>query len=303
MLGLEIVLIAIGVAFIIISFRVTETLSPKELEHLGQLSGEQLKKIIDNELKKATVDVDQRLDIIIDESMERVDDVLGRETNSKIMAISEFSDGVIDKINKNHEEVMFLYNMLNDKHVELSDFANQVQLIISENSYMADPDYIRSSFSGMQQTEIVHNEPPQNTASPEPFDDQPALDFLNPEPELDFHNTRPFTNFDTLDEEDLFDSKNIIEKHHAIEMPASEETSAPAAKVKAPVSLNPAPAPKVAAPQTSDAASNTDQPRLNHNEQILALYDEGNDVIEIAKQLKLGVGEVKLVVELYKGAH
>lgn len=39
----------------------------------------------------------------------------------------------------------------------------------------------------------------------------------------------------------------------------------------------------------------------NSNDLILELYQKGDSIIEIAKQLGLGVGEVKLVIDLYQG--
>lgn len=39
----------------------------------------------------------------------------------------------------------------------------------------------------------------------------------------------------------------------------------------------------------------------NSNDIILELYKNGESIIEIAKQLGLGVGEVKLVIDLYQG--
>ena len=41
--------------------------------------------------------------------------------------------------------------------------------------------------------------------------------------------------------------------------------------------------------------------QTNHNEKILALYSQGKSYVEIAKELGLGQGEVRLVVGLYKG--
>ena len=38
---------------------------------------------------------------------------------------------------------------------------------------------------------------------------------------------------------------------------------------------------------------------INHNPQILRLYKSGKDIVEIAKELGLGKGEVKLVIDLY----
>ena len=39
----------------------------------------------------------------------------------------------------------------------------------------------------------------------------------------------------------------------------------------------------------------------NSNEIILEMHRNGNSIIDIAKQLGLGVGEVKLVIDLYQG--
>ena len=39
----------------------------------------------------------------------------------------------------------------------------------------------------------------------------------------------------------------------------------------------------------------------NSNDIILELYQKGESIIEIAKQLGLGVEEVKLVIDLYRG--
>ena len=53
---------------------------------------------------------------------------------------------------------------------------------------------------------------------------------------------------------------------------------------------------------TGKIKSAPDQEIVNHNESILKLYDQGKDILQIARELKLGMGEVKLVVDLYKGA-
>ena len=52
----------------------------------------------------------------------------------------------------------------------------------------------------------------------------------------------------------------------------------------------------------SDTDENTTNSTTeNANEIILELKKSGMSIIEIAKQLGLGVGEVKLVVDLYQG--
>ena len=39
----------------------------------------------------------------------------------------------------------------------------------------------------------------------------------------------------------------------------------------------------------------------NNNEEILRLHKEGKSNVAIAKELGLGVGEVKLVIDLFEG--
>ena len=39
----------------------------------------------------------------------------------------------------------------------------------------------------------------------------------------------------------------------------------------------------------------------NSNDIILEMYRNGNSILDIAKQLGLGVGEVRLVIDLYQG--
>ena len=40
--------------------------------------------------------------------------------------------------------------------------------------------------------------------------------------------------------------------------------------------------------------------KSNHNQMILDMYRNGKDAVEIAKELGLGVGEVKLVIGLFR---
>ena len=119
MTGVAWILLLIGVVFMIGSFFVTEKLSPSELNQIAELSEEELKRIIDRGLKNAETRIEDAIDEQVDQSSEKVDRSLEKVTNDKIMAISEYSDTVIESMNKTHNEIMFLYSMLNDKHTEL----------------------------------------------------------------------------------------------------------------------------------------------------------------------------------------
>ncbi len=55
------------------------------------------------------------------ELVEETENSLNRICNEKIMAIDEFSRQLMEKIDNNHQEVVFMYNMLNAKEKDLKD--------------------------------------------------------------------------------------------------------------------------------------------------------------------------------------
>lgn len=132
MTGVAWILLLIGVVFMIGSFFVTEKLSPSELNQIAELSEEELKRIIDRGLKNAETRIEDAIDEQVDQSSEKVDRSLDKVTNDKIMAISEYSDTVIESMNKTHNEIMFLYSMLNDKHTELTGMAADLQRLAAD---------------------------------------------------------------------------------------------------------------------------------------------------------------------------
>ena len=132
MTGVAWILLLIGVVFMIGSFFVSEKLSPSELNQIAELSEEELKRIIDRGLKNAETRIEDAIDEQVDQSSEKVDRSLEKVTNDKIMAISEYSDTVIESMNKTHNEIMFLYSMLNDKHTELTGMAADLQRLAAD---------------------------------------------------------------------------------------------------------------------------------------------------------------------------
>lgn len=127
MVAVEIVLILIGVVFLIGSFFVTERLSQKDLEQITLMSEADLKHIAEKQVKQIKTQVEDSVEEIIDESLEITKRGLEKETNNKIMAVSEYSDTVMETMNKTHNEIMFLYSMLNDKHSETAEIVADMQ--------------------------------------------------------------------------------------------------------------------------------------------------------------------------------
>lgn len=220
MTTVEITLIIVGIVFLLVSFLVQEKLSPKDIESITSLSENELKIIVEKQLKNANDQVEDAIADVVDEQKETTKRDLEKETNEKIMAIDEYSNTVLESMNKTHNEILFLYSMLNDKHTELTDLAAQLQ-----------------QFS--EQMKNTENEVLENLA------------FAAKDVQQKVSETKP------------------IDESEAIR--ASFENSQEA------------------------------QDQVNHNERILALHQQGLSDVEIARELGLGLGEIKLVIGLFKG--
>lgn len=246
MTGVEWMLLLIGAVFMIGSFFVTEKLSPSELNQIAELSEDELKKIIERGMNNARGRIDDQIEEQLDASMEKVDRALEKETNSKIMAISDYSDTVLDSMNKTHNEIMFLYSMLNDKHTELTGMVSDLQRL--------------------------------------------AADVRNLEENM---NVSPMT--DT--------SANTVTINPTVAAMQMTKKAAPEVPVAA-STVNADSMPEEEKKETAESVQKVPQKqteRANVQRQILALHKEGLSDVEIARNLGMGVGEVRLVIGLYRG--
>ena len=232
MTGVEWILLLIGSVFMIGSFFITEKLSPSELNKIAELSEEELKKIIERGLNNAKDRIEDSIDTQLDASMDKVDRALEKETNDKIMAISDYSDTVLESMNKTHNEIMFLYSMLNDKHTELTGMVSDLQRLAAD---------IRN---------LEENHPAQVVVETPGAPTSQAVSAM-------------------------FDSEVITtETAYVEDTPISEGEI----------------------DETVRASE-----RDNINQEILAMHREGLSEIEIARKLGMGVGEVRLIIGLYRG--
>ena len=74
--------------------------------------------------------VAQTIDSIIEKKMQDIEDKtearLDKISNTKILEMNEYADGVLKEINRNHNEVMFMYDMLNEKVKEIKTTVKDV---------------------------------------------------------------------------------------------------------------------------------------------------------------------------------
>lgn len=156
----------------------------------------------------AVSQVAQTIDSIIEKKMQDIEDKtearLDKISNTKILEMNEYADGVLKEINRNHNEVMFMYDMLNEKDKEIKTTVKDVNVTRMNRGY-------------------AYNDAKQQSAMEEPkIVMQDIEDFV-------------------LDES------------------------------------------------------------LSTHDKIRQLYSNGYNDVEIAKRLKIGVGEVRLVINLSSG--
>lgn len=115
----EVILIVVGVAVFLLGYFMPAR--KKDIEEDAKLIGEdEIRKLIAGEEEHIRGKISDIVEETVSYSIEKTERAMERLTNEKIMAINEYSDTVLEEIHKNHKEVVFLYDMLNDKHENLT---------------------------------------------------------------------------------------------------------------------------------------------------------------------------------------
>lgn len=127
MTTLQVSLLIVGVILLIGSFFITERLSKKEVDELSRLTSAQLQKVVDKEIEGIDDKVTDVVGSAIDKAVDELQRPMEKLSNEKIMAIHEYSDSVLEEMKKNHDETVFLYDMLNGKQEEIKDLLSSVE--------------------------------------------------------------------------------------------------------------------------------------------------------------------------------
>lgn len=207
---MEIVLLVVGCIVFILSFMIPSQ-NEDQIDEIKAIAADEISDLAVEEMKFVKSEIEDIVDETIQYSIEKTERSLERLTNEKIMAVNEYSDTVLEEINKNHKEVLFLYEMLNDKHEQIKDTISTISAKAKNSKAVV---------------ETPKEEIPQGDST---VAKQPLIDVA------------------------ILKEKEIEEQIQ------------------------------------------------NSNELILEMYKKGKTKTEIAQELNLGVGEVKLVIDLYKG--
>uniref|UniRef100_UPI004029A8EC DUF6115 domain-containing protein n=1 Tax=Acetatifactor sp. TaxID=1872090 RepID=UPI004029A8EC len=194
---------------------------------------EEIHGLVEEEMNNVRSKMQDKMEETSEDAIEKAERALERLTNEKIMAVNEYSDTVLQEIHKNHEEAMFLYDMLNSKHANIKDTVSKMDKAVKA-----------------AENKTLENKTAENKAAAE--------------------KTATDKTAGTVAEEktaDAFQTETLIQPENSPEIGFMGETV---------------------------------QEGQNNNEKILEMHKQGKSTVAIAKELGLGVGEVKLVIDLYK---
>jgi hypothetical protein len=126
-----IVMIVLGLCFIVISFLIK---GEKDNKNINQSTTSSV-NISDQKIElteKQKDDIKSQVDALIEEQINSIDDrteaSLDRISNTKILEMNEYADTIMNEISRNHNETVFLYDMLNEKAKEVKGTVKDVNI-------------------------------------------------------------------------------------------------------------------------------------------------------------------------------
>ena len=279
MTGLEIALLTIGLIVIVASFVFSSKSDGDTMRNVKDVTFTDKQK---EDIKKQIMDI---LDEQIENVKEQTEISLDKLSNQKMLEMNEYSDTILQEINRNHNEVMFLYDMLNEKKKEINNTVRDMNVTKKE----------------IEKSKTVPKK-------------QTVIDSIKDMSE----DTGGFMASEELLREEQKDvntrKKDILNQLDAVVEAVSDDVSADLEAVekkpKKRTSTGRTAAKRMKETVKKETLREDNRDRIafeggkisgNNNEKILQLSKEGKSNVEIAKELGLGIGEVKLVIDLFKG--
>lgn len=275
MTGLEIALLTIGLIVIVASFVFSSKSDGDTIHNVKDVTFTDKQK---EDIKKQITDI---LDEQIENVKEQTEISLDKLSNQKMLEMNEYSDTILQEINRNHNEVMFLYDMLNEKKKEINNTVRDMNVTKKE---------IEKSKTAPKKQNVIDSikDMSEDTVG------FMASEELLREEQKDV-DTRKKDILNQLDAVVEAVSDDVSADLEAVEKKPKKRTSTGRTAAKRM---------KETVKKETLREDNRDPKAFetgNNNEKILQLSKEGKSNVEIAKELGLGIGEVKLVIDLFKG--
>ncbi len=279
--------LVIGALFFVGSFFLQEKLSSSDMDEIKGLGEKEMKSILESNVKKANEQIASLLEEKLEDKVNELEVRSDKEVNDKLLSIGEFSDTVFDSMKKTHEEIMFLYQMLNDKQEKLTEMTtsignaqSQIRAILSS---LPDQEVIAKVAASQKMPAAVAEEStvPSSTVESSVAEIYTPKD-LDPSPEM----------------------QKTTEKPKPVSVPRKEEAQLEAAldailqKEQQPQERAEVKQPEET-PKQPVAKSRTAGDSKALRSQILTMHHQGYSQIEIAKKTGRGLGEIQLILELF----
>ena len=286
----------VGVALIGASFIIKEGsgVDSREKEKIAEeirvkaLSDESLKKV----MTKVEKDFTDKLSGIAEDKLVSSTDHMSEITNNKMLAINEMSGQLIEKIEQNHKEVIFLYDMLNEKSDNLKDFSAKIdglrkELESEEKRIKAlnhDLDDKIVKLKEVRQTVITKPAKAVSVQQDRSGTVPTGIEQVKATSEI-LNNVVP-TQAKALVQMQKKEQEAMAQNTDKQTLSKEEKsTEVSSAHVKNQV---------VEAEVKADMKA-----ELSTNDKILLMKEEGKSVLEISKALGIGQGEVQLILGLF----
>lgn len=362
----EIIMLVIGALVAVAGFLLPEK---KAVKADIRKEEEKIHEYTERQLKEVQSQVEIAAEESIQNAVEKTERGLDRLTNEKMQAVNDYSDTVLKEINRNHEEVMFLYDMLNDKQVQIKNMAAEV----AKTAKQAQEDAKDAELAAKQAAENAQNaesaagEAAEKAQSAEAMAGQAAEKAENAEvlagqavenarsaqalagqmaekvqsagilaeqaAAEKVRNSGKAASQAEEEEQDLKQKsdqppESALQTENEAKTEAKEKSSgatpgkAKAVRKKTEKTAKTAETPKKQAAarkarpaKEKDETPGSESPKeniqiqfatgdgenQNNNTRILNLHKMGKSNMAIAKELGLGIGEVKLVIDLFEG--
>lgn len=311
---MEIALLVIGVIIFVISFVMPEVPMKKTDKEI-EAEKEEARRLVEQEVDTMRLRVGEATNETVGFAVDKAERSLEKVSNEKIMAVGEYAETVLEEINKNHQEVMFLYDMLKDKQTDLNNTIREADAAVKEieNASHSAMDASETLLRGMSVASVSQKGLTNEQKS--------VFDIVIPDaaPVVFDHEDKKKADDAPKKGKALTQSK-IEAQLLGIDKP--EDALAKAITADAPANIKEkvvydilsggaykegnivnVDSPSQGAATTADFEAMTGditEAPANNNDKVLSMAKQGFDTVQIAKTLGLGVGEVKLVLDLFR---
>ncbi len=323
----EIVLIVAGFAAIILGYLLP---AGRELDEEDKvLMEKEIRELVKREVEEQKDTIEDMVEGSVENSLDRTERAMERISNEKMSAIGEYSDTVINDIHKNHDEVMFMYDMLNDKHKNLTSVVSEVtrktdearQAVRDAEATAKEAKEASNSLKNVEASSVravlideneeklsgiripvKEKEPvkaaqpaPKNVVTPAPKPAPTPAPTPAPIKESGYVEEKHIEELDGLSKipAQKLTPEQVSSLHVIGNTPAKEETPAKVVPITEAVRVEP----KAKNPDKSMQELTASDP-VSQNKQIIEMHKAGKSNMVIARELGLGIGEVKLVIDL-----